>query len=139
MRLENPGSIWLPMGEHAEFVIQATDYEGTPVVLTRSTWYAKAGEDRPGAHPEIRDYLEDIAAAIASPDLVFQSTRDERSRVFYRLRAGRDDFASKHLVIIVKYVQEASDRRGYVSTMYLSRAVYTQGVLLWPRTGNVPR
>ena len=84
-------------------------------------------------------YLEEVEATIMSPDLVFQSTRDARSRVFYRLRAGRGDFAGKHLVVIVKYAQQPDGRRGYVSTVYLSRAVYAQGALLWPRTESAPR
>jgi hypothetical protein len=127
------------MSLQPEYVFETTDYEGTPVVLSRATWHAKAGNDTLGAHPEIRDYLEDVEAAIASPDLVFQSTRDARTRLFYRLRVGRGDFAGKHLVVVVKYVQQAGGRRGYVSTIYLSRAVYAQGVLLWPRTENAPR
>ncbi len=121
------------------FVFETTDYEGTPVVLSRATWHAKAGNDTLGTHPEIRDCLEEVQAAIMSPDLVFQSTRDARSRIFYRLRAGRGDFAGKHLVVIVKYAQQPDGRRGYVSTVYLSRAVYAQGALLWPRTESAPR
>ena len=121
-----------------ELVFETTDYNGTPVVLSRATWHAKAGNDTLGSHPEIRDYLEDVQAAITSPDLVFQSTRDARSRVFYRLRVGRGDFAGKHLVVVVKFVQQAGGQRGYVSTIYLSRAVYAQGVLLWSRTENAP-
>jgi len=76
---------------------------------------------------------------MALPDLVFQSTRDARTRLFYRLRVGRRDFAGKHLVVVVKYVQQVGGRRGYVSTIYLSRAVYAQGVLLWSRPENAPR
>lgn len=83
------------------------DYSGTPVVLGRATWHAKAGNAEVGDHPEIRDYLEDVRATIESPTLVFQSRRDERSRIFYRLGAGRGEFAGKHMVVVVKYVQEA--------------------------------
>ncbi|MFQ5593696.1 MAG: hypothetical protein ACE5HA_06070 [Anaerolineae bacterium] len=90
------------MGVQPEFVFETTDHEGTPVVLSRATWHAKAGNDEPGTHPEIGSYLEGVRATIESPDLVFQSTRDKRSRIFYQLRAGRGDFAGKHLVIVVK-------------------------------------
>jgi hypothetical protein len=121
------------MSLSSEYVFETADYEGTPVVLSRVTWHAKAGNDELGTHPEIRGYLEDVKATIQSPALVFQSTRDERSRIFYHLRAGRGDFAGKHLVVVVKYLEQEWARRGYVSTMYLSRAVYSQGALLWPR------
>jgi hypothetical protein len=127
------------MSLQPEWVFEAADYEGTPVVLSHATWHAKAGNETLGTHPEIGGYLEDVEAAIASPDLVFQSTRDARTRLFYRLRVGRGDFVGKHLVVVVKYVQQAGGRRGYVSTVYLSRAVYAQGVLLWPRMENAPR
>jgi hypothetical protein len=124
------------MRAEADFVFEAIDYEGTTVMLSRATWQVKAGDSEMGSHPEIRGYLDDVKAAIASPDLVFQSTREERSRIFYRLRAGQGNFAGKHLVIVIKYVERAESRRGYVSTIYLSRAVYSRGPLLWPRTAT---
>lgn len=127
------------MSGQPEWVFETTDYEGTSVVLSRATWQAKAGNYEPGTHPEIRGYLKEVQAAIESPDLVFQSTRDERSRIFYRLDAGRGAFAGKHVVVIVKYVQEEIGRRGYVETVYLSRAVYSRGVQLWPRTADAPQ
>ena len=77
--------------------------------------------------PEIRNYQEDIRKTVEVPHLVFQSARDERSRIFYRLGIGRDEFAGKYLVVIVKYVHEASGRRRYIGTMYLSRSVYARG------------
>ena len=99
------------------WVFETTDYEGAPVVLSKETWEAKAGNGNLGIHPEIRDYLEEVREAIEAPDLVFQSTRDERSRIFYRLGGGRGSFAGKHLVVVVKYVQESADLRGYIGTM----------------------
>jgi hypothetical protein len=105
------------MSFQPEFVFETTDYEDTSVVLSRSMWHAKAGNDTAGTHPEIRDYLEEVQAVIRSPDLVFQSTRDTRSRVFYHLHAGRGDFAGKPLVVIVKYAQQPDGRWGYVSTV----------------------
>jgi hypothetical protein len=127
------------MSLDADFVFEAIDYEGTPVVLSRATWQAKAGGEQLGNHPEVRSYLDEVKAAIEFPDLVFQSTRDERSRIFYRLRVGQGDFAGKHLVVIIKYVQRAESRRGYVSTIYLSRAVYSRGPILWPRPEKSPQ
>ena len=69
-------------------VFETVDYSNTPVVLSRATWRAKAGNAGPGEHPEVRDYLEDARLTIEKPDFVFQSTRDKRSRLFYRLSAG---------------------------------------------------
>jgi hypothetical protein len=119
-----------------EFVFETTDHEGTPVVLSQATWQAKAGNDEPGTHPEIRSYLADVQTTIEAPNLVFGSTQDKRSRILYRLYAGHGDFAGRHLVVVVKYVYEATGQRGYVSTMYLSRSVYSRGALLWTNLEN---
>jgi len=118
----------------ADLVFETIDYNNTPVVLSQATWQAKAGNDEPGEHPEVRDYLGDAQLTIEQPDLVFQGTRDERSRLFYRLSAGRGRFVGKHLVVVVKYVAEPTGLCGYVSTLYLSRTVYAKGEQLWPRT-----
>ena len=117
-----------------DVVFKTQDYEGTPVILSQATWRVKAGNDDPGEHPEVRDYLDEIPLMIGKPDLVFQSPRDERSWVFYRLGVGRGRFTGKHLVIVVKYVMEPQGMCGYISTIYLSRAVYARGEQLWPKT-----
>jgi hypothetical protein len=117
-----------------DIVFETVDYSNTPVVLSRATWQAKAGNAEPGEHPEIRSYLADARLTIEEPDLVFQSTRDQRSRVFYRLSVGRGLFAGKHLVVVVKYVVEPEGVRGYVSTLYLSRTIYARGKQLWSKT-----
>lgn len=127
------------MAGPSEWIFESSDYEGTPVALSRATWQAKAGNDEPGTHPEVRDYLGEVREALTSPDLVFQSLRDERSWVFYRLGAGRGSFEGKHIVVVVKYVQGSTGRRGYVSTIYVSRSVYARGKQLWPKTENVPQ
>ncbi|NCO36978.1 MAG: hypothetical protein GW893_24360 [Armatimonadetes bacterium] len=92
----------------ASWVFQTTDHEGTPVILSRATWETKAGNGGIGDHPEpeIRDYLREVRGVVERPDLVFQSTRDPRSRVLYKLGAGRGEFAGKHLTVIVKYTRE---------------------------------
>lgn len=125
------------MNVQSEWLFETTDYEGRPVALSRATWQTKAGNHKPGTHPEIRDYLKDMQLTIESPDLVFQSSRDKRARMFYNLDAGRGQYAGKHLVVVVKYVQEASGQQGYVSTVYLSRSIYAKGVQLWPKTSNL--
>ncbi|MEZ4528828.1 MAG: hypothetical protein R2941_23195 [Desulfobacterales bacterium] len=124
----------MPKDEPTEWMFETVDYQGTPVVLSKSTWYTKAGsETADGTHPEIRDYLEDIKLAIASPDIVFQSSRDERSRIFCKIGAGRNEFEGKHLAVIVKYVYNFGEPRGYVSTIYITRSIYSKGVQLWIR------
>jgi hypothetical protein len=121
-------------GNVSDWIFETKDYEGTDVVLSKATWHAKAGNDEMGSHPEISDYLVDIQKTIESPDLVYQSTRDIRSRMFYLLNAGRGKLEGKHLVVVVKYVQETENIRGYVSTIYMSRSIYTKGEQLWPNT-----
>ena len=74
------------MHRQEEILFEAMDYEGTPVVLSRTTWQAKVGNDEVGAHPEIRSYQQDVKVTFGSSALVFQSTRDERSYVFTDFR-----------------------------------------------------
>lgn len=116
------------MTSESSWLIETTDYEGIAVFLSRATWETKIIE-----HPEIGGYLIDVQTTIQTPDFVFQSTRDERSRIFYRLYVGREQWKDKHLVVVVKYVQEETQQCGYVSTVYLSRAVYSRGELLWKK------
>jgi hypothetical protein len=127
------------MADESAWIFETIDYEGTPIVLSQTTWHAKAGNDESGSHPEIRDYLKEVRTTIASPDLVFQSTRDERSRIFYRLSVGRGSLAGKHIVVVVKYVQETIGKRGYIGTIYLSRTVYSRGEQLWPKPAIIPQ
>jgi hypothetical protein len=122
------------MSEKAEkkdkWIFQVKDFNAIRVNLSRLTWETKAGNGNIGSHPEIRNYLDDIKELIRFPDLVFESTKDKRSKIFYKLNAGRGVFNNKHLVVVVKYVQE-QNIVGYISTMYLSRSVYTKGKVLW--------
>lgn len=122
----------MPSEPVTDFVFETLDYSNTPVALSRATWQTKAGNGGPGEHPEIRDYLDAVRATIEQPDLVFQSTRDPRSRLFYRLSMGRGRFTGKHLVVVVKYGTEPAGIRGYVSTLSLSRTIYARGRQLWP-------
>lgn len=120
-----------------DWVFSVLDPEGVPVLLSWETWLRKAGNGEPGEHPEIKEYLAEIQEAVVSPDLVFQSAWEPRSRLFYRLNVGRGRFEGKHLVVVVKYVTESGRVDGqemlqaYVSTVYLARSVYTRGALLW--------
>ncbi len=78
--------------EKTQRIFETTDYQGHPVVLSKTTWHTKAGDETTeGTHPEIRDYLEDIRHTIESPDIVFQSNTDERSRIFYKTGVGRGE------------------------------------------------
>ena len=121
------------MANRATALVFATvDYSNTPVVLSWATWRAKAGNAVPGEHPEIREYLDAARSTIERPDVVFQSTRDARCRLFYRLSVGRGSFVGKHLVVVIKYIAGGAGERGYVSTRYLSRTACARGAQLWP-------
>jgi len=52
------------MANESAWVFETTDYEGTSVVLSQTTWHAKAGNNKSGTHPEIRDYLEEVQITI---------------------------------------------------------------------------
>lgn len=46
-------------------------------------------------------------------------------------------YQGKNLIVVVKYVQEAVDVRGYIMTVYLSRGIYSGGVILWQRIKTI--
>lgn len=115
----------------ADFIFEVEDYAGTPVVLARYVWEDKILSSTPIGHPEVASYLNVVQQTVVEPDVVFQSTKREDTKVFYRLRAGRERYESLHLVVIVKYLLEGSGQRGYVSTIYLTRKLYSKGKILW--------
>jgi hypothetical protein len=118
-------------------IFQITDYCGTPVSLGKREWEEKILSSAPTGHPEVADYLDAMEETIVAPDIVFESTRRADARIFYRLNVGRGNYEGKHLVIVVKDVQEEQGLRGYVSTVYLARGVHSKGRLLWQRK-NLP-
>jgi len=122
-----------------EFLFDEDDYAGTSVALASEVWEKKLLSPAPTGHPEVAQYLEDVRLAISQPDIVFQSTRRQDSRLFYRLDVGKKHHKGLHIVVVVKYVQEHERLRGYVSTVYLARKVYSRGIILWKKPGLLTR
>ncbi|MBI4677296.1 MAG: hypothetical protein HY748_06910 [Elusimicrobia bacterium] len=118
-----------------EPVFQVEDYEGVPVALERAVWEDKILHPVLG-HPEVREYLQEIRLTIQSPEAVYPSRRDPRSRLFYRSDLTRGEFKDYWLVVVVKYVREPSGSKGYVSTAFISRSLKKRSEKLWPRSTN---
>lgn len=114
-------------------IFEIADYSGVKVILGEREWKRKILSRAPTGHPEVADYLGEIKEAIFNPDIVFESTRRIDTRIFYGLNAGRGIYKGKHLVIVVKYVKGNQELRGYVSTVYLARGLYSRGRILWQR------
>ncbi|HZQ07885.1 MAG TPA: hypothetical protein VFD70_14975 [Anaerolineae bacterium] len=116
-----------------DFIFEVRDYEGARVLLGTAEWKKKILSRAPIGHPEVADYLDEIQTTISDPDVVFESTKRADARLFYKLNAGKREYADKHLVIVVKYVEEQKERVGYVSTVYLARGLYARGRIVWQR------
>ncbi len=116
-----------------EAVFQVHDYNGTLVTLSRQVWEDKILSSDPGGHPEVAPYLDEIRRAIADPDVAFESTRRRDVQLLYRLGVGKGRYEGLHVVVVVKYVQGPEGLRGYVSTAYLTRKIYSKGRMLWVR------
>jgi len=114
-------------------IFEIESYDGAPVALGAQEWKNKIISDAPIGHPEVADYLNVIRSTISDPDVVFESTKRDDTRLLYKLSAGYGDYDGKHLVIVVKYVEEADGLRGYVSTAYLARGLYAGGRILWQK------
>jgi hypothetical protein len=119
-----------------DWIVQTYDYAGAWVGLARHVWEDKILAPERG-HPEVAPYLQAIQKVIQQPDIVFDSKQRDDTHLFYQLNAGVERYHGKHLIVVVKYVQENEGRRGYVSTVYLSRGVSSGGKVLWQRTGQI--
>lgn len=120
---------------HTETIFQIHDYEGLPVILSREVWEDKILSSDPSGHPEVGPYLDEIQKAITQPDVVFESTHRQDVKLLYRLAAGVGRYEGLHIVVVVKYTQETEGIRGYVSTVYLTRKLYSRGKILWTKPG----
>jgi len=70
-------------------IFDVEDYTGTLVVLTRRVWENKILSGTEIGHPEVAPYLDEVRQAVAAPDIVFESTRRDDSRLSYRLGVGK--------------------------------------------------
>ena len=98
------------MSEHNEltinykiFKVESTmftipDKDGIPVSLTKEVWFNKLLDSR-RSHPEVKDYLSGIRSTINDPDFIFQSSRDERSKLLYK-----GSLTSSRLKIVISWL-----------------------------------
>lgn len=114
-------------------IFQIPDYTGILVTLGEHEWSDKITSNAPTGHPEVADYLAEIRATISDPDIVFESNNRVDTHLFCRLHVGRGKYDGKHLTVVVKYVQETAELRGYVSTIYLVRALATKRRIVWKK------
>ena len=85
-------------------------------------------------HPEVREYPNEIRLSVQSPEAVYPSVRDPRTRLFYRSGLTAGKYAGYWIVVVVKYVREPEGLRGYVSTAFISRDLKKRGDKLWPKS-----
>jgi len=76
-------------------------------------------------HPEVEEFIDQIALVVAEPDEVRRSIRDERSVLYYRYDA--DLLNGKWIVVVVKRID-----RNFVSTMYATDQIKS-GEVIWNR------
>ncbi len=108
------------------------DKDGIPVSLTKEVWFNKLLDSRRG-HPEVKDYLSGIRSTINDPDFIFQSSRDERSKLLYKGSLTSSRFKDCYILVVVKYTKEHDLLHGYVSTVMLTNHIKKGGGLLWRR------
>lgn len=108
------------------------DKDGIPVSLTKEVWLNKLLDPKRG-HPEVRHYLSEIKSTISSPDFIFQSSRDKRSKLLYKGGLTTGKFKGCYILVVVKYIEERGRYHGYVSTVMLTNHVKKAGGLLWKR------
>lgn len=102
------------------------------VSLTKEVWLNKLLDSKRG-HPEVKDFLSEIKSTISNPDFIFQSSRDERTKLLYKGGLTSGKFMDCYILVVVKYIKEHDHLRGYVSTVMLTNHVKKGGGLLWKR------
>lgn len=108
------------------------DKDGIPVSLTKEVWFNKLLDPVKG-HPEVKNYLSGIKLAIEDPDFIYQSMRDERSKLFYKTGLTTNKYENCYILVVIKYVKEPSGIHGYVSTVMLTNRLKKGGKLLWEK------
>ncbi len=112
----------------SDYIFSIQDYQGTEVRLSKKVWEEKILSTSIG-HPEVSPYLETAIMLIKHPDIVFKSAKREDSSLFYRLKVNN----KHHLVVIIKYLKENNQLIGYISTIYLTRRIYSKGDIIWKK------
>ncbi len=103
------------MGEHVY-----RDVFGDEIVLTdsvRATILQK--------HPEVNDFIDQIDQALAEPQEVRRSIRDERAVLYYRFEANV--LSGKWVVVVVKRID-----RHFISTIYATDQIKS-GEVIWTK------
>lgn len=108
------------------------DKDGNPVSLTKEVWFNKLLDPIKG-HPEVKNYLSEIKLTIQDPDFIYQSIRDERSKLFYKSGSTIDKYKNCYILVVIKYVKEPSGIHGYVSTVMLTNRLKKGEKLLWKK------
>lgn len=111
------------------------DYSGISVILSKRTWGEKLLDPVYG-HPEVKPLLPFIKTTIQSPEQVFQSIRDPRSKLICR-KITSGSYASYFLVVVVKYVKEDASVIGYVSTVMINRKLPRTSKLIWQKNRSI--
>lgn len=108
------------------------DKDNRSVTLTGEVWFNKILNLMRG-HPEVKEYIQEIQSTINSPDFIYQSSRDKRSKLFYKKGLTKGKYKDCYILVVVKYVEEEGGMHGYVSTIMLTDHVKKRGGLLWKR------
>lgn len=90
---------------------------GFAVRVSREYWTSIVAK-----HPDLADRVEDVKAALAEPDEVRRSKRDEKVLLFYRVEGRR-----RWVVAVAK----GDDDTGFLITVYRTDAI-KEGTRVWP-------
>jgi hypothetical protein len=103
-------------------VIDTKDVFGNTVCLSESRWKSHIL----ATHPEMEQYLSEIANAISQPHCVYTSNNDPNAKLFFRKRDAKVKYGNLYLKAVVSYEAE----HVIVKTAFFTRNI-TGGDLLW--------
>ena len=112
-------------------LFKVLDYSKTQVILTKTTWKDKLLDPIIG-HPEVKRFLPKIQSAIKSPDYVYMSKRDPRSKLFFA-KIKKGEFKDHYLNIVIKYIREDNKKVGYILTVMINRELPKKSKPIWQK------
>jgi hypothetical protein len=110
-----------------------TDPRGLSVSLAEDVW-----PDHVHKHPEIAAYFDEIKLTAQQPDEIYFDPLSSARRkpgtsihLYHKRKLGRGKYKDTLIVVVVKSLEENSERQGFVESALLSDRIMNRLVLEW--------
>ena len=113
--------------QNRDFALEVRDWEGRIV-----RWTQRGYQEHFPKHPEIQDYIEQVAMTVSDPDITISIGQSQVH--LYRFGLGRGRFAGCYMCVIIHYREgPLGEVEGGIATSYFTTRVRERGQVLWRR------